>query len=376
MGAPGCVAEPGPGGVDDSDHGAEPEPAVAQVCARWEVQETELSGSLIGDLDGDGIVEVATGEGRSVVVRSAADGAVLRTVTGLGSTVSFSSVADVDDDGVRDLIVRDFWDSEVGVWLGPHAGETVAFEDAPVRFAVDPAPNGLSVRFGWKVLVEDIDQDDHPDVLISAPAEGEEACVGSERVRAFLGPVEPGLYGDDDADLRPFGDAPCIGDTMFRLGDDVIVGDEVGVGRYAVPIDASSEPVEELSAEGGTELPKQGWETGDGASWLLGRVVQRADGSRISLQGRTDLAAVPSWAHVFADSYSEEEGHRTHVLPVADVTDGDVTSWPVLIDGEGLFSQRFSEGDVDGDGAPEILIGTRDSGVEGGWALVRCAELR
>ena len=164
----------------------------------------------IGDVTGDGVGETATLQ-QSEDANILALGAEASVVMGDEGYLLGVLDTDMNGDGQLDLILAQPWKSEVAIFLGP-IRDTLSWEGADLVFSA-PTNGGLENRFGLRLVAGTLDEGDSVDLLIAAPAEGEEACVGQEPPRVFLGPLEPGRYDREDADLVL--DAPameCMGE--------------------------------------------------------------------------------------------------------------------------------------------------------------------
>jgi hypothetical protein len=169
----------------------------------------ERRSTSIGDVTGDGVAETANlqEDGDANILSLGADAGVLMGSDGYLVNVM---AEDVNADGQFDLIVAQPWKSEVAVFFGP-LRETVSWDAADVVFAA-PTNGGLENLYGAGLVVGLLDDDSTVDVLVAAPAEGEEGCFGQEPPRLYLGPLQSGQYTRDDADVEL--DAPqqvCLG---------------------------------------------------------------------------------------------------------------------------------------------------------------------
>lgn len=129
--------------------------------------------ACVPDLDGDGIDELAVGAPKernrkgTVFFFSGASGQLLRQISGPEEKAEFgyslSAIGDIDEDGIADLAVgAPYWDKQKGGVLF-HSGA-----DASLLYKITGANEGS--RMGWKVVDPgDVNLDGHPDVLIGEP---------------------------------------------------------------------------------------------------------------------------------------------------------------------------------------------------------------
>ncbi|MGM0559258.1 MAG: hypothetical protein ACQEVA_22940 [Myxococcota bacterium] len=201
-------------------------------------EERRLRG--IGDITGNGVGEFAR-------LQQDEDGFVLSlgpeagVVMGSDGYLLNVMAEDVNADGQLDLILAQPWKSVVAIFFGP-VRNTVSWEAADLVFSA-PTNGGLENLFGASVVVGKFDEDSIVDLLIAAPAEGEEACAGQEPPRVYLGPLEPGRYDRGDADFEL--DAPessCIGLSAkcFEGAMELVGQREEDCARYEFPIAESA----------------------------------------------------------------------------------------------------------------------------------------
>lgn len=189
------------------------------------------SGSVLGsavdgidDQNGDGLRDViagalgagATGVGEAWVL-SGADGAVLDVLEPGATGGSFGwffahDAGDVDADGIGDVYVGDFSDSE----LGPGSGRGYVFSGANGSllhdFGAEAAADGLGMGRG----AGDVDDDEHDDLLLGAYTSSFAAPQGGrvylrsgatgEVLRTFTGDVAGALIGFDVVTLGDVND--------------------------------------------------------------------------------------------------------------------------------------------------------------------------
>jgi hypothetical protein len=205
---------------------------------------TGVSG--VGDLDGDGLAELAIGaagevngnrESGNAYVLSGRDGAILRTLKPAATACNFGAFyvhasGDLDHDGVPDIYVADYCDNR----LGPNTGRGYVFSGASgVKVRVFNGENA-GAGLGAGRPVKDLDGDGAPEYIISAYTSSAGAPDGGKTylfsgktgkiLRTMTGTVDGGESGFD---ALPLGDVNGDGKTDFLLtGTDVayvIAGD-------------------------------------------------------------------------------------------------------------------------------------------------------
>lgn len=156
----------------------------------------------------------------------------------LGSPVAAS---DLDGDGRQDLLVGAPRDGDGALYgfRGPLPPGTLTPDDADWTVRGQLPIHTL----GQAVTVGDLDGDGEPDLIVGAPGN---PYFGPEQgvVLVFRGPVRPGSYGPDDADLvvvhraegptDGFGWPVLAGDLDADGADDLVIGawaDLDGEGR-------------------------------------------------------------------------------------------------------------------------------------------------
>ena len=359
--------------------------------------------AVVGDVDGDGSVDLA-GAGRTEVrIWSGADGSLLHLVhgqgwQGYGSELSVAGGGDLDGDGRVDFVVGDPMATQWGA-LGGLVSVYSGADGSLVQRLLGTQTGHL---FGTGVAIPgDLDGDGLADLLASAPGDGAGRVdlttrFDSPQVFFFAGAVA------DDGFGRSVGGA---GDVDNDGIDDVVAG-----APYTTTTKTNVGRVEVRSGRDGSLLHE--W-FGDWTSGRLGYsvcLVGDADHDgcadvaagapypygppalpgRVRLWSGHDGALLHEWAGVSA---GDQFGYA--VAPVGDV-DGDGradllvgapaddlaaanagaarlfsgTSGALLWQGLGAAaSDAFGTtvagaGDVDGDGVPDLLVGapTNDAG--------------
>lgn len=169
----------GSGAEDDADHEGSPDAASDPASAAtfeesWTVTGASAGSSIgirltaLGDVDGDDASDWAVTDwaAHSVSVRSGATGAVLYPIeVEDGEESSFgnrlSSIADVDGDGVEDLLVSAWTANDLAGRVTIHSGA----DGALVRtVAGEPG-----MELGCPAGLDDLDGDDVPELAVGAP---------------------------------------------------------------------------------------------------------------------------------------------------------------------------------------------------------------
>jgi hypothetical protein len=187
--------------------------------------------SGIDDLDGDGAPEVvgsAPGAGPTFLgasfIYSGADGTPLRQLDPDPTALSFGTyfthdAGDVDRDGVGDILISDFADTEGGV----NAGKSYVFSGATgdrLWVFLGEANDGFGIGRG----IGDIDRDHHADLILAAYTSSAGAFQGGQVrlysgkdgdvVRTFTGTVAGAQLGFD---ALAIGDVNCDRATDFLI---------------------------------------------------------------------------------------------------------------------------------------------------------------
>ncbi len=326
--------------------------------------EATSSSVCLSDLDGDGKPEVLVGADFLYVFRSDGtdwhDGDANPATTGIFSTAlhhipSSPAAADLDGDGVPEIIAASWDDSTVAVW---HANGTI----------LPGWPRKGGAPFWSTPAVGDIDGDGAPEIV-----------VGSNTNKLYAWHVNgTPLRGTSGVLFAPQGSvisSPAIADLNGDGVREIIFGTSAG-HVYAIHADssivwdASFNGVASSSPAVGNIIPGGGLEVAFGCMndsvYVLTSSGQRAPGWPRPLELTTGNGRVPSPA--LAPLLAHLGDPRFDV--VACGADGRVMAW----DPQGNVLPGFSNvtlggaateaspavADLDGDGTLEILIGGED----------------
>ncbi|HET6201596.1 MAG TPA: VCBS repeat-containing protein [Planctomycetota bacterium] len=283
--------------------------------------------AVLGDLDGDGVAEMAVGAPGAglpatgagyVRVISGTTGATLFTVTGTsvgdGFGSSVDAVGDFDADGIVDFVAGSAGSARI---VSAANGATLQ------------SFGGVAGIGSYVAGVGDADGDAVPDVAVGIP-------YGPGSVQILSGATGVQAW-------TVTGSAPSeeLGRSVTGPGD--LNGDGLG----DVVVGAISGPTLVLSGANGTALyPIPG---PDNWGWWVARAGDlNADGVPDFAAGDPD----PDYGTAFARLLSGANGAT--LLEVA-----EPSTWPAF--GDDFFGYSVSmAGDVNGDGAPELLVGAID----------------
>ena len=329
-----------------------------------------VGGVALGDLDGDGLAEVivATPLGAAVwIVDGARTGALtLDDADGAwtGDTGSLLGAAlaaghDLDGDGVPDLVLGAPGSGGVAIGSGRGGG---AVAGAVWLAGPDGGDAGAAVASPG-----DLDGDGLADLVVGAPGAAEAGVV-----YVLYGPVATGALDDADARLSGGAAGDHAGAAVAALGDvdgdglpDLLVG-APGLDPSPDLVDAGGAYLVRGPALGDTALA-------DAHCTLLGDAAGQAAGTTVAALGDLDGAgrgdaaiggsAAADRAWVLLAPFA-----GTIALTYAEIT---VVGGAMDAPGHGLAGGA----DADGDGAPDLLVGSpgadgAGSGA-GGVALVR-----
>jgi hypothetical protein len=303
--------------------------------------------SELGDIDGDHVDEVIIGEvdggshvsGR-VWVYSGATGRLIYQLNGKPYDQSGYSVADAGDvngDGVPDIISG-------APGSGSAPGNAYVYSGATGRVITRLTGGGPADQFGAAVSsAGDVNGDGRGDLLVGATGSGlpgsaaGRAYVISGRTFRVIRTLTAGESGDS------FGSAT---DVSADLNGDGVCDLVIGAG------DAGADQAGAAYVYSGA----------DGA--LLHRIASPAQGGEFGRffaagVGDTNLDSVPD---IFVGDYaSNSNGPASGYAAVYSGADGSLLhQWPGSAAGEGIGPGREA-GDVDGDGAVDLIIGSYTS---------------
>jgi hypothetical protein len=349
----------------------------------------------LGDVDGDGVVDLAVGawrrgdgDGAVFVVRLRPDGTVKRTTEiaatagwpvaaapGSGLGVSVDVVGDLDDNGVDDLAIGAVDAAaargEVHIALMAPDGIVAAVATMLPGDGRLPAPDDGD-RFGATVAgLGDVDGDGRHEVAVGSVGvrsfTGAVWIVSLDRAGAAVDAVRVRVAGLDEGDL--FGHTiAAVGDVTGDGADDLMIGapgdDAAGEDHGAVYLvefgDAGTAgPRGDLDGDGipngvegdddvdGDGLPNSSDPDADGDG-----VLDEIEGS-----GDTDGDGIPD----FLDPDDDGDGIPTIVEGRADLDVDGVSNFLDLdADGDGIPDAVEGAADVDGDGVPNFLDNDSD----------------
>ncbi|MEM7205364.1 MAG: VCBS repeat-containing protein [Planctomycetota bacterium] len=173
----------------------------------------------VGDVDGDGASDQAYVTASQIDVfsgRTRAPIVTIRLAAGFGAGVA---AADLDGDGVRDLVV--------GAPGGPSSpGEVLVFKSFTSNLMMRVAGVQAGVEFGHDVAVADFDGDGRDDLIASAPATGLTGHPGYAEAIAFDGTPTGRVLATVAGSLggERFGFALDVGDVNADGRPDLVVG--------------------------------------------------------------------------------------------------------------------------------------------------------
>ncbi|MCB9779336.1 MAG: VCBS repeat-containing protein [Alphaproteobacteria bacterium] len=312
------------------------------------------------DLDGDGLPDLVVGahnvdDGELYVVSGPVSGAIAADDVGVVITAgsgsvnfggSFRTGLDLTGDGLTDLIAGTQGDDgDVYVIPGPITAGGAADAVGHTLFRVPDGRND-----GWHIELGDVDGDGIGDAVVAAPDDDGETYQSGE-IRVVLGPIT------GDSDLSD-ADSTLSDSTVDNfLGWGLGIGDLDGDGKDDI---AAGGPI--ADAGGGVVLvfhgtPPAGAVDSSGADLVvrgtgLDFIGLDVDIGDVDGDGVGDLVAagaggstIPGALHVFL-------APGTGTLATSDAD----RQWTGLTGG-GFLGFSLDMGDLDGDGADEVVVG-------------------
>ena len=370
--------------------------SLSEADAKYNGETTgDLAGwaTVYGDLNGDDIKDLVVGansedtggsEAGAVYVffgplvsgqYSLAVADVKLTGEGAGDYAghSLSANGDLNGDGVNDLaigainvLISGSTNGEIYVFFGPLVSGQYSLADADVKLAGENAGD----HAGWSVTSDgDLNGDGSDDIAVGAESEDTGGSAAGA-VYVFFGPLVSGQYSLADADVKLIG---ATGDDLsgYSLaangdlnGDDV---DDLAVGAVNADMEGTAAGV--VYVFFGPLVSGQ-YSLADGDVKLIGESVGDYAGYSLVANGDLNGDGVNDLAVGAVNEDSEESTAGAvyvffgpfvsgqYSLAVADVkltgeNAGDHAGWSVT-----------SDGDLNGDGTTEILVGapTAESG--------------
>ena len=396
--------------------GQRPLDALDPACLVGE-QDTDYAGyglAPLPDLTGDGLADVVVGSigngdtganagkvylvagplvAGSTTLDLAADAVWLGETAGDYAGVALEPAADLTGDGEADLLIgASGYDGEEGgggrayVVAGPLASPSQSLAEAAVSITGLGAPSlptdtgdtgGLPLvphgAFGTGDFVgdamvgdRDLDGDGVPDLALGASGD-QTVGLNSGKVAIFLGPLAAGARLVTDADQTLYGamegtytGSPLSGtpDLDGDGVDDLLVSaDALGAGTVYLVSPRQAED----SVTGASGLRFEGAESGD----LFGYAI--ASTADLDGDGTLDVAISAPWAEIDGE---ETGGVWVHAGPFEGGLVAADAGQAIFgaVEGDTFGSAVDVGGDLDGDGALDLVVGARNDRVNGGFA--------
>jgi hypothetical protein len=376
-----------PGGAIE----AKPLPAPV-ACAASPKSASGAPAVIVGDVTGDGQDDWLTvGWDGGTLVAGPLPGTTWSCASNGDGTAFTAHGADLNGDGHLDLIVPQPWESRVSIFFGPIAKDrilTSEHADVVYRGMRDEEIGGLVDRFGAAVVIADLTGDGVLDLLVTAPAEGEEACHGTRDSVLFAGPHARGEHFAHEAKTRIAAtEGKCLGDEAYADHDvdgdgkiDLVVSEQspslvyrvfdlpLGSGTVTpkATLDASRPHLPAYVGDGaggktlvfvdgnygGLTMAQPGSEPRD-LPWpdnTYGWLSSHA-GGRLGSKPRAYAVTTPSGVN------PNEKGEVEVEIRALTVSTTSIAELPVLGTMVTTGLVTTSEGDLDGDGCTDLLVG-------------------
>lgn len=223
-----CSGDGGPG------PGAAACGATGEAISPFGDHASVVVGDVTGDAADDAVTVASAGEG---AYRLDVAGAATIALPDSEAFLVVAGAADLDADGRADLVLGFPWQNRVLVFRAPLAG-ALTTADAALTIHGPPRDGGLAPLYGAAVLVTDVDADGDRDVVVSAPAEREEGCLGQLAPRVHLGPFARGATVTE-AEVDLLLDGPpraCLGEALACTAGGLEVSAVGGPTCYAFPL--------------------------------------------------------------------------------------------------------------------------------------------
>lgn len=291
----------------------------------------------INDINGDGLHDVVVANGVSATAYSRADGAVLWSHAGsLGGSIGWDMdvVPDLNGDGLQDVLVGEPQADVHG--NGSGTVHVLSGADGSIIQQIHGQSAQETVG-GSMAATADVDGDGKADVIIgqrSFVSRG--ATVGRVRVVSAVTGLDILVIENNEPSFNFATEVAGVGDV-----------DNDGVPDLAVASFTSNSYVQVFSGSTGAEL----WKTVTGANFKL-VALGDADGDGVS-----ELAIGAPSGFIFPTGVEILSG-----------TSGSVLWTWVNLPSDAMVSAA-APGDLNGDGALELLIGSATSGSTGATAL-------